>query len=504
MGVSTMSEARKMKKKLPVTLLSGFLGSGKTTLLQHILRNKDHGLRCAVIVNDMAEVNIDGAIVANNQLVQREEKLVQMQNGCICCTLRVDLLEEINRLAADGRFDYLIIESTGVSEPMQVAETFTADFSENLEEEVHHSHDHGSDDHGETLRALKSLSESARLDTCVTTVDASSFYGYFNSSKFVAEAFDDAEEEDEKTVVDLLVDQIEFADVILLNKLDMVAAEQADKIREVLKSLNKNAKIIGCKYSKVDVREILNTGLFDMEKAVTSSGWLNSLHEEHKPETIEYGISSFIYRQRRPFHPGRLYDLVKQALLVIEIAGEKMSEFVDDPMDEPSGEPEGGIGGSEDGEDRDVKVQGYGKADDDARAKDNATKDTEGEICFKKKSQSVFKNVLRSKGFLWIAGKDEFMADWSQAGIIVTVSNAGNWFVDRIEELEQYDEDTKKAILKDFDHDNKIGDRRQEIVFIGDFEHEKEKEQLKLALDSCLLQEKEEILQTKDPWDEWY
>lgn len=495
-----------------MTLISGFLGSGKTTLLRHILKSKDHGLRCAVIVNDMAEINIDGALIENGQLIQREEKLVQMQNGCICCTLREDLLEEINRLTAEGCFDYLIIESTGISEPMHVAETFTTEFSKTLAMQQHHhdDHEHEPEDptHVATVDALKSLAESAKLDTCVSVVDASSFFGYFHSSKFLVEAFDDAEEEDEKTVVDLLVDQIEFADVILLNKLDMCTDEMADKIENLLKSLNKTAKIIRCQYSKVALKEILNTGLFDMQKAVTSSGWLQSLNEDMVPETEEYGISSFVYRQRRPFHPQRLYQLIKTAFLVIEQSGdaepyssmEPEEEMDEDPCEESEGDEKNDTAS----DDRnDTAMTDNDNNDADMTEEKRTFQQDESVACFNSKMNSVFKHVLRSKGFMWIAGKDKFMGDWSHAGIILTVSNRGNWFVDMPEELEQHDKDIKELILKNFHEDKTIGDRRQEIVFIGDFQGNEEKQKLRDALDCCLMHKGEEVDVEDDPWDEW-
>ena len=485
--------------KLPVTLLSGFLGSGKTTLLKHILQSKDHRLRCAVIVNDMAEINIDGAAIENSQLIQTEEKLVQMKNGCICCTLRSDLAENLSQLAAEGSFDYVIIESTGVSEPMQVAETFTTEFSQMMVEQQ--DHDADAEDLEEELKIFQSLSESARLDTCVSMVDASSFYQYFNSSKFLAEAFDDADDEDEKTVVDLLVDQVEFADVIVLNKMDTVTSEKANKIEGILKSLNSTAKIIRSEYSKIDLQEILNTGLFNMAKATTSPGWLKSLNEEVVPETIEYGISSFVYRQRRPFHPEKIYQLMKKAFLVIENAG--VPDFEND--DSHGNEDEECNDGDDDEE---PENEAMSEEEEEIKSSGNVLRfPEESETCFESKCESVFKHVIRSKGFAWIAGKDAFMADWSQAGIILTMTNAGSWFVDLPEEMEEMKEsnvDAYEAIMKEFHEDTYIGDRRQEIVFIGDFDNEEEKEQLKLALDSCLINKNDKIDEDENPWDQWF
>ena len=273
--------------KLPVTVLSGFLGAGKTTILSHILNNRD-GKKVAVIVNDMSEINIDSTIIQNEvSLSHSDEKLVEMSNGCICCTLREDLLEEVTKLAQEDRFDYLVIESTGISEPLPVAETFTFE-----------------DENG------VSLSDIADLDTMVTVVDAVNFLKDFDEAKYLRDTEESLGENDQRSVADLLIDQIEFADVLLVSKTDLANREDIERLTAVLKTLNTNAQIVPISKGQVEVDRILNTGLFNLEHAQQAPGWLKEMRGEHIPETEEYGIASFTYEARRPFHPKKFYDFL--------------------------------------------------------------------------------------------------------------------------------------------------------------------------------------------------
>ncbi|QBP42196.1 GTP-binding protein [Paenisporosarcina antarctica] len=376
-----------MQTQIPVTVLSGYLGAGKTTVLNHLLANKE-GKKIAVIVNDMSEVNIDSQLIQSGGFSRTEEKLVELTNGCICCTLREDLMIEVEKLAKQGDIDYIVIESTGISEPIPVAQTFTY-----IDEEV------GID-----------LTQYCRLDSMVTVVDAFRFWSDYESGESLFERKQTDDEEDVRDVSDLLIDQIEFANILLISKTDLVTAEFLDAFNVFLLKMNPDAIIIPIENGVVPPSKILNRQLFDFEEASQSAGWMKELNEEHIPETDEYGISSFVYRRKRPFHP------------------ERWNAWL-----------------------------------------------------------SVFpQEVIRSKGFFWLATRNEMAGLLSQAGNSLQFQGAGNWIASlpKAEQREIMLEDESIAARWDEVH----GDRQTEMVWIG---LDMDREEIEEQLDSCLLTEEE-------------
>lgn len=395
-----------MTNKLPVTVLSGFLGAGKTTVLNHVLANRE-GLRVAVIVNDMSEVNIDARLVADGDaaLNRVEEQLIEMTNGCICCTLREDLLLEVGKLARAGRFDYLLIESTGVSEPLPVAETFTF-----------------ADDEG------RSLGDVAMLDTLVTVVDAGNFLKDYYAAQDLRDRDLGVSADDERTLVDLLVDQIEFCNVLIINKADLVPAAELAQLTAILGTLNPQARILPTQWGVVPGSAILNTGLFDFDAASAAPGWLAELRGEHLPETEEYGIGSFVYRARRPFHPQRFWDAV----------------------------------------------------------------------------QADWHGIIRAKGFFWLASQPTVTGMLSQAGDNCRVEPAGEWWAD-VDTSDWPETAVQRAEIAAV-WDEHTGDRRQEIVFIG---QNLDRTALQIQFDACLATDTEWTLSSEtwakhDPFAVWY
>ncbi|SCU94003.1 LAMI_0E16336g1_1 [Lachancea mirantina] len=492
-----------IQKPIPVTILSGFLGSGKTTLLEKILTN-EHGMKVAVIINDMSELNIDAALIENHKVCNKEEKLIQLSNGCICCTLRGDLLEELVYLAEQKTFNYIVIESTGIAEPMQVAETFSTEFSEMMYDNPQEV----SPEEAQLLEKILNyggLNKLVKIDTCVTVIDALNFFSNVETTKFLVDRWGDSGQgESDRTITDLMIDQVEFADVIIINKSSTVKKKQLKKIKKVVNTLNPVAQVITSDFCKVPLDRVVNTGLFDFEKASTSAGWLRSINEmtvrdfagntrrtlAPKPETEEYGVNSFVYRRRKPFHPKRLYEMMRQHFYIIEqveMGGDMDDEVEDD--DEEDGTDKAEIKKDrEQNEEEQEEDEDEGSGDDDDSETDDDDEEIEEELSEDQilinKKNSPFGPLLRSKGFFWLATRYIFRGEWSSAGPTLTVKGGLPWF--DVSGFDEIPEETVALIKKDFE--GKYGDRRNEIVFIGLKINVKA---LSEQLDSCLLTDEE-------------
>ncbi|TDZ21764.1 putative metal chaperone YciC [Colletotrichum orbiculare MAFF 240422] len=488
-------------KPLPVTLLSGFLGSGKTTLLQHLLKS-DHGLRIAVIVNDIGAVNVDASLIKkSHRLTKTEEKVIALQNGCICCTLRGDLLEELVNLSELHEFDYVVIESSGISEPEQVAETFDARLAEQMA-----SMGDGPDGLDEdTMKLLKRLADAggvdkfARLDTTVTVIDAFTIFNDFHTSDLLSSRRDDVVPEDERTVSDLMVDQIEFADVIVLNKIDMVTKTDLARVLDLIKKLNPRAKILQSNYGKIDVNEIVNTNTFDLKVAQSGVGWLQDLHAmtvrevngrktvTPKPETEEYNVRNFIYTRTKPFHPRRLWALLYDKFILQMEAPEDDDD--EDEMDEDEEDDEDMEDAEKDDEEWEDDEPEEEDDDNDDDMQDPLEPPSNETILANKKAHPLFNRLFRSKGEFFLATRPHRAGDWSQAGAMLTMTGGRPWFCTLApEDYLTGDAEVDALVHHDISKGGEWGDRRQELVFIGE---KLDVAGLEAALDECLLSEEE-------------